>query len=89
MPKKTTVIIFPILCFLFSCSSTYIEKQILNDFINEQNKNGRTIKVIVDMSYPRTKSLDYYVMAYEDRNIPLLARASCSCHVNKQINPVD
>lgn len=52
-----------------SCSSSKLEKQILNDFIKDQNKNGRTIKVIVDKSYPRTKSLDYYVMAYEDRNI--------------------
>ena len=63
------IIYLVISTLLLSCSSMNVEKQILRDFTDEQNKNGRTIKEIVDKSYPRTKSLDYYIMAYEDRNI--------------------
>jgi hypothetical protein len=54
---------------LLSCSSTNIERQILSDFLEVEYKKFPSTNVILDKAYPRTKSLDYYIMAYEDRNI--------------------
>ncbi len=69
MLKKTTLIIFPILCFLFSCSSTNIEKQILNDFLNKEFITDKHISILVEEAIPITKALDFYENAYKDRNL--------------------
>lgn len=59
-----------ILCALFaSCSSSKIEKQIINDFLKKEFITDKYISVLVEEAIPKTKALQYYENAYNDRNL--------------------
>jgi hypothetical protein len=67
--KNIIYLIFSIL--LLSCSSFKIEKQVLNDFINEQFVKTPYIRVVVKQPISRMLPLEFYEKAYQDRNIRL------------------
>lgn len=58
-----------ILCALFvSCSSSKVEKQIVHDFLNKESKT-KYIEVLVEEALSKTKALQYYENAYNDKNL--------------------
>ncbi|WP_016988925.1 hypothetical protein [Flavobacterium sp. ACAM 123] len=67
--KNIIYLIFSVL--LLSCSSSKIEKQVLNDFINEQFVKTPYIRVVVKQPISRMLPLEFYEKAYQDRNIRL------------------
>ena len=63
-------IILLIICSLFvSCSSFKIEKQNINDFLKKEFITDKYISVLVEEAVPKTKALQYYENAYNDRNL--------------------
>lgn len=67
--KKTICLVSSIL--FFSCSSSKIEKRVLNDFINEQFIKDKNIKIVIEESINPILPLEFYEKAYQDRNISL------------------
>ncbi|MFW0739915.1 hypothetical protein [Flavobacterium sp. T12S277] len=56
-----------------SCSTVRVQEQIVQDFIKEKNlKNNPNTSpaYLIEESGPRAKSLEYYEMAYADKNLP-------------------
>lgn len=63
-------IISLILCvFFISCSSSRIEKKIINNFLKKEFVTDKYIRVLVEEAVPRTKALQYYEKAYNERNL--------------------
>ncbi|WP_147440528.1 hypothetical protein [Flavobacterium weaverense] len=67
--KNIIYLIFSIL--LLSCSSSKIEKQVLNDFMNEQFIENFSFRVVIKQPISRILPLEFYEKAYDDRNIRL------------------
>ena len=65
--KKTIITVF--ITLLISCSSTKVEKEIINDFLKKEFITDKYIHVLVEEAIPRTKALQYYENAYNDRNL--------------------
>lgn len=65
--KRFTTIIF---CALFvSCSSSRVEKQIINDFLKKEFITDKYISILVEEALPKTKALQYYENAYNEKNL--------------------
>ena len=56
---------------LLSCSSSKIEKKVLNNFITEKFSNTQEISVLVKQPISRMISLHFYEKAYQDKDIRL------------------
>lgn len=67
--KITICLISSIL--LISCSTSKIEKNVLNDFLKNQLTKSPYIKVVVKEPLQTLLSLECYEKAYQDRNIRL------------------
>lgn len=64
--KKAIILIIGIL--FISCSSTQVEKKVIDDFLKNEPRTKNT-DVLVEEAYPRTKALQYYENAYKERNL--------------------
>lgn len=63
-------IIVLLLCVFFvSCSSSRTEKKIIDDFLEKEFITDKYISILVEEATPRTKALQYYENAYNDRNL--------------------
>lgn len=67
--KKIIYLTFSLL--ILSCTSSKIEKKVLNDFISEKFRKPQDISVLVKQPINRTLPLYFYEKAYQDRNIRL------------------
>jgi hypothetical protein len=56
---------------ILSCTSSKIEKKVLNDFISEKFRKPQGISILVKQPINRTLPLCFYEKAYQDRNIRL------------------
>ena len=65
--KKTIIAVF--ITLLISCSSTKVEKEIINDFIQNQFISDKYISILVEEALPRTMALQCYENAYNQRNL--------------------
>lgn len=65
--KKTTPLILCV--FFISCSSSRIEKKIIDDFLKKEFTTNKYIHVLVEEAIPKTKALEYYENAYNQRNL--------------------
>ena len=66
MKKIISIILYAL---FVSCSSSKIEKQIINNFLIKEFITDKYISVLVKEAVPKTKGLQYYENAYNDRNL--------------------
>ena len=52
-----------------SCSSSKVEKKIINDFLNKEFITDKSISILVEEALPKTKALQYYENAYNEKNL--------------------
>ncbi|KFF18410.1 hypothetical protein [Flavobacterium hydatis] len=64
--RSLITLIFSIL--FISCSSTKVEKQIIDDFLKNEPR-AKNIEVLVQEAVPITEALKYYENAYNQRNL--------------------
>lgn len=63
-------IIWLILAATFiSCSSSKVEKEVINDFVNKELTTDKSITILVEEALPKIKALEYYENAYNQRNL--------------------
>ncbi|CAM3636928.1 hypothetical protein [Flavobacterium chungbukense] len=65
--KNVAVLILGVL--ICSCSSSQLEKQIINDFLDKEFLTDKHVSVLVEEAIPKIKALEYYEKAYSERNL--------------------
>lgn len=66
MRKMILLILGSLFC---SCSSSKLEKKIINDFLNNEFKADKYVTILVEEALPKTKALQYYENAYKQKDL--------------------
>jgi hypothetical protein len=66
MKKIVILILGTVIC---SCSSSRVEKQIINDFLDKEFIRDKYVSILVEEALPKIEALEYYEKAYDQRNL--------------------